>query len=613
MSNPKNKTKKENKSSVFSRSENGRYSVRSAREQMVYLVIFLLFVMVSTFIDFRSSGRSFAPETESVTGWTNETGAAVDLDKVPLGDHSFTLDVSGLTLYGKSLCMKSIDTNFAVYADDELIYDYHPKIPKRFGLSYGIYVHTVAIPEGTKDLKVDVQPVFVNAPADLNDVVIADATQYMVRHFRRNIFSFLQCAITLLIGILFLIVGLSSALSMRSAGIDFIALGAACSLVGFYGFNDTLMLQVMTGHPELIRVLSYVCLIFLPFPVLSFISSVTEKSGSNIVSGMVSLCLFNFIMQLMLTRLGISDYYYLVYVSHAIVILSFVISFIFIIQAKRRTNVPSHLLHTVNIGLIVCIICVAIDIVRTSFFTKYSYSTFTRIAVLIFTVLMLNSLFRSQINSLNRKNKESRALVGEIAKAFAKVIDMKDNYTKGHSNRVAKYTAMLSRELGYDEETVEKHYNIALLHDVGKIGVPITILNKPGKLTDEEYSVVKSHTTNGYEVLRDISIMPDLAIGAQSHHERPDGKGYPMGLNGKNIPRVAQIIAVADCFDAMYSDRPYRKRMDFDKVVSIIKEVSGTQLAPDVVDSFLRLVEKGEIHPFDEHDDNDSPDQLHSA
>ena len=188
-----------------------------------------------------------------------------------------------------------------------------------------------------------------------------------------------------------------------------------------------------------------------------------------------------------------------------------------------------------------------------------------------------------------------------MTEAFAKVIDIKDRYTNGHSTRVAKYTTMLAREMGYDEETVEKYYRIALLHDVGKIGVPAEVLNKPGKLADEEFETIKSHTSRGYEVLKGISIMPELSVGAQAHHERPDGRGYPNHLKGDEIPRVAQIIAVADCFDAMYSDRPYRKRMNFDKVVSIIKEVSGTQLTPDVVDAFLRLVGKGEFRAPDDH------------
>ena len=95
--------------------------------------------------------------------------------------------------------------------------------------------------------------------------------------------------------------------------------------------------------------------------------------------------------------------------------------------------------------------------------------------------------------------------------------------------------------------------------------------------------------------------MPEIAVGAQAHHERPDGRGYPNGLKGEEIPRVAQIIAVADCFDAMYSDRPYRSRMNFDKAVSIIKEVSGTQLTPDVVEAFLRLVEKGKFRAADDN------------
>ena len=204
------------------------------------------------------------------------------------------------------------------------------------------------------------------------------------------------------------------------------------------------------------------------------------------------------------------------------------------------------------------------------------------------------------LQQLLKKQDQDKMLIREIVEAFAKVIDMKDEYTRGHSSRVAKYTSMLTRELGYDEETIERYYNIALLHDIGKVGVPKEVLNKPGKLNDEEYNIIKSHSSMGYHVLKDISVMPELAIGAQSHHERPDGKGYPNGLKGDEIPRVAQIIAVADTFDAMYSDRPYRKRMNFEKAVSIIQEISGTQLTSDVVDAFLRLVEQGKFRAPDD-------------
>ncbi|MBQ8092804.1 MAG: HD-GYP domain-containing protein, partial [Clostridia bacterium] len=207
---------------------------------------------------------------------------------------------------------------------------------------------------------------------------------------------------------------------------------------------------------------------------------------------------------------------------------------------------------------------------------------------------------RKKTRAMEKKHRETMTLVKEITEAFAKVIDMKDQYTNGHSSRVAQFTRLLSEELGYDEETVEKYYQIALLHDIGKVGIPQEVLNKPGRLTDEEFQTIKSHTVKGYETLKNISIMPELAIGAQAHHERPDGKGYPNHLKGDEIPRVAQIIAVADCFDAMYSNRPYRNRMNFEKVVSIIKEVSGTQLTPDVVDAFPRLVDRGYFRAEDD-------------
>lgn len=250
--------------------------------------------------------------------------------------------------------------------------------------------------------------------------------------------------------------------------------------------------------------------------------------------------------------------------------------------------------------------------------TFYEQLWFMILAVLaaIALIVLASRLYtRKKMRALEKKNHETMTFVREITQAFAKVIDMKDKYTNGHSTRVAKYTSILAKELGYDDDTVEKYYQIALLHDIGKIGIPPEVLNKPGKLTNEEFEIIKSHTSQGYEALSEISIMPELAVGAEAHHERPDGRGYPNHLKQDEIPRVAQIIAVADCFDAMYSNRPYRKRMNFEKVVSIIREVSGTQLTSDVVDAFLRLVAKGEFRAPDDHGGGtmENIDNIHKA
>ena len=232
---------------------------------------------------------------------------------------------------------------------------------------------------------------------------------------------------------------------------------------------------------------------------------------------------------------------------------------------------------------------------------EYMWFNITAI-ILLFAVfyLLLKKYIDRRTEKLVAKNNEQKNLIREVVEAFARVIDMKDKYTRGHSIRVAHYTAMLAKEMGCDEDTVERFYNIGLLHDIGKIGIDDEVLNKPGKLNDEEYAIIKSHSALGFDTLKDISIMPDLAIGAGAHHERPDGKGYPKGLKDEEIPLVARIIAVADTFDAMYSNRPYRNRMPFAKVYSIIKEVRGTQLDPEVVDAFMKLVDEGKFRAPDD-------------
>ena len=229
------------------------------------------------------------------------------------------------------------------------------------------------------------------------------------------------------------------------------------------------------------------------------------------------------------------------------------------------------------------------------------FAVVTVVAIATGIGLIIN---RRKMEELIEKQKKDRKLIREMSEAFAKVIDIKDNYTKNHSKNVADYTVKLAQEMlkggelkpgknQTEEDLLEQYYCIALLHDIGKITIPHSVLNKPGKLDDNEFAMIKSHSGKGYDILRDIESVPDLAFGAYEHHERPDGRGYPRGLKENEISRVAQVIAVADTFDAMYSDRPYRKRMNFEKAVSIIKEVSGTQLTEDVVDAFLRLVDRG--------------------
>ncbi len=222
-------------------------------------------------------------------------------------------------------------------------------------------------------------------------------------------------------------------------------------------------------------------------------------------------------------------------------------------------------------------------------------------AFIVFTLVLCffaQLCIGGRIRKMRQKAENDRIFTNAIIGAFANCVDGKDKYTNGHSARVAKYTRMLAERLGEDHATVEKYYNIALLHDIGKISVPDAILKKPGKLDDEEFAIMKSHAQRGYEILKDVTIQEDLAAGAHYHHERFDGKGYPDGLSGESIPYVARIIAVADTFDAMSSTRPYRKQLPLDYIVEEIQRCSGTQFDPAVVDKFMELYHDGAFDEF---------------
>ena len=197
-----------------------------------------------------------------------------------------------------------------------------------------------------------------------------------------------------------------------------------------------------------------------------------------------------------------------------------------------------------------------------------------------------------------KKQLEYKNITVESIQAIARTIDAKDEYTNGHSIRVGYYSKLIAENLGLKSDEVDNIYYIALLHDIGKIAIPDNILNKPGKLTDDEFKIMKSHTTRGAKILNGISTIPQIIEGARSHHERYDGTGYPEGLKGENIPLVARIICCADCFDAMASKRVYKEPYSIEKIISEFKRCSGTQFDPKIAEVVVDMMEKGILKPY---------------
>ena len=190
------------------------------------------------------------------------------------------------------------------------------------------------------------------------------------------------------------------------------------------------------------------------------------------------------------------------------------------------------------------------------------------------------------------KTRENESLSLHVVQTLAEAIDAKDTYTNGHSGRVAKYSRAIARRAGYSEKDQNEIFMMGLLHDVGKIGVPDAVINKPSKLTDDEFEKIRNHPVMGARILKTIKEMPRLVTGARWHHERFDGSGYPDGLAGTDIPEEARIIAVADSYDAMTSNRSYRRGMDQSKVREQIEKGKGTQFDPRFADIMLAMIDE---------------------
>lgn len=245
------------------------------------------------------------------------------------------------------------------------------------------------------------------------------------------------------------------------------------------------------------------------------------------------------------------------------------------------------------------------DISNTVFDISYTFhrnlssDTVYRVALfslVVWVVAMISHIITSfEIKKYKERHERDNERIQESIETFTGFIDAKDPYTNGHSSRVADYTRFIAKKMGYEGEELDRVYYVALLHDCGKIGVPDNILGKPGRLTDDEFEVIKSHTTRGCDILTHFKSLTGVEEGAHYHHERYDGKGYPEGKAGEDIPLIARMICVADSFDAMNSNRCYRKRLSKDDIIKEIEKNKGLQFDPKIADIFLELIKEGKI------------------
>lgn len=380
-----------------------------------------------------------------------------------------------------------------------------------------------------------------------------------------------------------------------------------CMLMGsVWMIGESKMRQILVPNASGLATSCFIMLMLCPLPISLYVNNLQKGKYKKIFQPICFIALLNFIICTILHLTGVADYIETMPAAHAILIITFLaVILTFLIRYWNHRSRSDCLLF---FGLLITMLSVIFEAI--SVYYKVSVSgVFVGIAILIllfinviYTIHIIRDIIkRQQQEELDKRKKNIEEMSLQLMQMLSTTIEAKDEYTKGHSHRVAEYSVLIARELGWNEKELSNLKNAAHLHDIGKIAIPDTILNKPSKLSEEEFSIIKEHTIIGANILKNISLIDHVQEIVRNHHERYDGNGYPDGLKGKEIPLHARIVAVADSYDAMSSQRIYRNQLPPEKIIQELENNKGTQFDPEITDIFLKLLREDRIHVKEDH------------
>lgn len=502
---------------------------------------------------------------------------------------------------GKTLCFLSADKRLQIFADDKMIYTFGMEDKRIIGSTPGSVMVFADIPvdsEG-KILQIKMQSPYEDYATYMTNMVIGDRDVAILYFLKNNIVSLICCLGILLCGIILILFAIiqkeSNFVKLFSIGMYFIVLFA-------YHLIETKVPMIFYGNQVLYSNLIFFSLMLAPFFTEIYLYAASD-SYKKIMRILMILTGTNIIAQLTLQILNIVDFMDMAFISHGLLTIVIVVVFVSAFNNVRKQKKITFFF----VGVFMVAVCAVVDLVRCYTIKVGDLGKFSRFGVLFFGISVvftcINELLLQQIHYA--ENEKSERISGEIIKTLVTAIDAKDIYTKGHSTRVAQYAVILAKRLGWEEGRINRVYYKALLHDVGKIGIPDRVLNKADRLSDEEFEVIKSHTTIGAEMLKGVSSLSDMYLVARSHHERYDGTGYPDCVAGENIPEEARLVGVVDAYDAMSSDRAYRKALPVDVIKKELLKNRGTQFDPHMTDVFVALLDEGTLKLY--KNENDSP------
>ncbi len=507
-----------------------------------------------------------------------------------------------------SLAIRSSLQNVAFYVDGELREVYDTTDTRLFGknsASRYVFCPTSAADAG-KEVRILLRTNTAQYAGVVNTVYWGDRVDIWQYLFLCHSSETIMGAFILFAGVITVLFSIALGVVYKTK-FDMEYLGWCMIMGAIWLLGESNLRQLFLPYASAIAALCFVMILFCPVPILFYVDTILCGRYHRLYQIIGYIATGNLFVCSFLHMFGILDYIQTLPLGHLVLVATLAVVLVTTIRTLRHSTDKADRL--VLAGLIVIFITVVIETIATYYVVTLS-GIFLGIGLLILLFLnILRTIARVRNLELERRQKEMHLRREQMEKLSLQIlhtlsitIETKYEHTLGHSRRVSEYAGLIARELGWSQEEILHLKNAADLHDIGKVGVPDTILNKPGKLTEDEYILIKDHTVIGAEILKNITLIPHAAEVARSHHERYDGTGYPDGLKGEEIPLYARIITMADSYDAMSSRRIYRNALSRQEIYEEIRSNQGKQFDPVIAEIFLRLLTENRLHIQDTDD-----------
>lgn len=532
---------------------------------------------------------------------TQEKIAVPGKYEVPAGETMTIVTTFPNNYKGTSIAIRSSLQSVRFYVDGKLRTEYDTANTRPFGkdsASRYVFCPTYTRDAG-RELKIELTSNTANYSGVVNPVYSGDKADIWAFVFRSNGMESLIALFILFTGIITILFSFALRITYRTK-FDIEYLGWCMLMGATWMIGESKLRQLWIPNVSILAALCFIIVMICPLGILLYVDTVQKSRYHRIYRWIELAACINFVVSVTLQLTGKADFIETLPASHVVLSVTFVAIFVTFIRDMLHGGSRDY--HLALAGMVIALVSALIEMVSVYFVVTISGLFIgTGLVILLFlnlirTVRSVRNLERlRQKKELESRRRQTERISLQTIKTLSVTVETKNVYTNGHSQRVADYSALIAGALGWDDKRINNLRNAAYMHDVGMIGIPDSIVNKPTRLTEEEYAIIQRHTLIGADILKDITLIEHVAEVAHYHHERYDGTGYPEGIVGEEIPIEARIVAVADSYDAMNSKRIYRNALEKEKIIEELESCSGTQFDPVIAELFVRLIREGKV------------------